>query len=98
MALPPPLRTSVSPQELELIASEQLVEIIPLVAMDRTAFISVTLRLTRIIYTLDDIPEKTGCFWSITSSNKMPCSIMDGRQVKTKEKMPHCRSRLVERR
>lgn len=41
MALPGPLRNSVIPHELELIASEQLVEIIPLVAMERTAFISV---------------------------------------------------------
>ncbi|TFY71993.1 hypothetical protein EVG20_g1022 [Dentipellis fragilis] len=40
MALPPSLRTSVTPPELELIASEQLVEIIPLVAMERTSFIS----------------------------------------------------------
>ncbi|KAH9948401.1 Psf2-domain-containing protein [Amylocystis lapponica] len=40
MALPASLRTSVTPAELELIASEQLVEIIPLVAMERTAFIS----------------------------------------------------------
>ncbi|CCM00663.1 uncharacterized protein FIBRA_02702 [Fibroporia radiculosa] len=40
MALPPPLRISVTPAELELIASEQLVEIVPLVAMERTAFIS----------------------------------------------------------
>lgn len=43
MALPPPLRASVIPAELELIASEQLVEIVPLVAMERTAFISVLL-------------------------------------------------------
>ena len=41
MALPPPLRTSITPPELELVASEQLVEIIPLVSMERTAFISV---------------------------------------------------------
>ncbi|GBE79922.1 Psf2-domain-containing protein [Sparassis latifolia] len=40
MALPASLRTSVSPAELELIACEQLVEIIPLVTMDRTVFIS----------------------------------------------------------
>ncbi|EMD40954.1 hypothetical protein CERSUDRAFT_131377 [Gelatoporia subvermispora B] len=40
MALPAPLRASVTPTELELIASEQLVEIVPLVAMERTAFIS----------------------------------------------------------
>ena len=41
MALPSHLRTSITPEELELVASEQLVEIIPLVAMERTAFISV---------------------------------------------------------
>ncbi|KAI0920928.1 hypothetical protein AcW2_006053 [Taiwanofungus camphoratus] len=40
MALPASLRTSVTPAELELIASEQLIEIIPLVAMERTVFIS----------------------------------------------------------
>ena len=42
MALPPSLRTSITPAELELVASEQLVEIIPLVSMERTAFISVS--------------------------------------------------------
>lgn len=41
MALPQPLRVSVTPPELELIASEHLVEIVPLIAMDKTAFISV---------------------------------------------------------
>ncbi|KAF7967272.1 hypothetical protein HWV62_23084 [Athelia sp. TMB] len=40
MSLPQSLRTSATPPELELIASEQLVEIIPLVSMERTAFIS----------------------------------------------------------
>ncbi|KAI0692663.1 hypothetical protein BC835DRAFT_1356407 [Cytidiella melzeri] len=40
MSLPAALRTSVTPPELELIASEHLVEIVPLVAMERTAFIS----------------------------------------------------------
>ncbi|KZP07733.1 Psf2-domain-containing protein [Athelia psychrophila] len=40
MSLPQSLRTTVTPPELELIASEQLVEIIPLVSMERTAFIS----------------------------------------------------------
>ncbi|KAI6047510.1 DNA replication complex GINS protein PSF2 [Pisolithus marmoratus] len=40
MALPQPLRTSVTPHELELIASEQLVEILPLITMEKTAFIS----------------------------------------------------------
>ncbi len=41
MALPVSLRNSITPPELELIASEELVEIIPLISMERTAFISV---------------------------------------------------------
>ncbi|TFK22322.1 DNA replication complex GINS protein PSF2 [Coprinopsis marcescibilis] len=40
MALPPALRGSVTPQELEMIASQQVIEIIPLIAMEKTAFIS----------------------------------------------------------
>ncbi|TFK43744.1 hypothetical protein BDQ12DRAFT_675489 [Crucibulum laeve] len=40
MALPQSLRTSVTPPELELIASQQLIEIVPLISMERTAFIS----------------------------------------------------------
>jgi GINS complex subunit 2 len=42
MALPPGLQHGMSPAELELVASEQLVDIVPLVSMDRTAFISVS--------------------------------------------------------
>jgi hypothetical protein len=41
MALPDSLRFSVTPPELELIASQELVEIVPLISMERTAFISV---------------------------------------------------------
>ncbi|KAF9263704.1 Psf2-domain-containing protein [Marasmius fiardii PR-910] len=40
MALPISLRTSATPPELELIASQQLIEIVPLIAMEKTAFIS----------------------------------------------------------
>ncbi|KAH6915116.1 DNA replication complex GINS protein PSF2 [Coprinopsis sp. MPI-PUGE-AT-0042] len=40
MALPPPLRDTVTPQELEMIASQQIIEIVPLIAMEKTAFIS----------------------------------------------------------
>lgn len=43
MALPQLLRTSVTPPELELIASEQLIDIVPLVTMEKTAFISVSI-------------------------------------------------------
>lgn len=38
--MPVPLRDSVTPHELEMIASQQLIEIVPLIAMERTAFIS----------------------------------------------------------
>jgi hypothetical protein len=41
MALPLSLRNSITPPELELIASEELIEIVPLISMERTAFISV---------------------------------------------------------
>ncbi|KAL0580083.1 DNA replication protein psf2 [Marasmius crinis-equi] len=40
MALPISLRTSATPPEIELIASQQLIEIVPLIAMEKTAFIS----------------------------------------------------------
>ena len=45
MSLPQSLRVSITPPELELIASQQLVEIVPLISMERTAFISVSLPL-----------------------------------------------------
>jgi hypothetical protein len=41
MALPQTLRSSVTPPELELVASQQLIEIVPLISMEKTAFISV---------------------------------------------------------
>ncbi|KAG6903416.1 hypothetical protein C0995_005439 [Termitomyces sp. Mi166 len=40
MALPDSLRVSVTPAEFELIACQQLIEIVPLISMERTAFIS----------------------------------------------------------
>lgn len=43
MALPQSLRVSVTPPELELISCQQLVEIVPLISMEKTAFISVNI-------------------------------------------------------
>ena len=43
MALPQSLRISVTPPELELISCQQLVEVVPLISMEKTAFISVYL-------------------------------------------------------
>ena len=45
MALPQSLRVSVTPPELELISCQQLVEIVPLISMEKTAFISVNTTL-----------------------------------------------------
>jgi GINS complex subunit 2 len=41
MALPAPLNTSITPDELELVALEQLVDIVPLFRSDRIRLISV---------------------------------------------------------
>ena len=54
MALPPSLRVSVTPPELELIASEELIEIVPLISMEKTAFISVV-PLCRLPRSLDQL-------------------------------------------
>lgn len=54
MSIPASLNISVLPQELELIASETLVDIIPLVAMDKTAFVSVS-QFDRVILIYTDI-------------------------------------------
>jgi len=40
MALPQPLRVGSTPSELELIASQHPIDIVPFIAMERTAFIS----------------------------------------------------------
>ena len=50
MALPQSLRVSVTPPELELISCQQLVEIVPLISMEKTAFISVYILSFTFIY------------------------------------------------
>lgn len=47
MALPVSLRASVTPPELELMASQEIVEIVPLITMEKTAFISVVSALSQ---------------------------------------------------
>jgi len=49
MSLPTSLRTSIAPSELELIATQQLIEIIPLVSMEKTVFISVRSHLPHLV-------------------------------------------------
>jgi hypothetical protein len=68
MALPVHLRDSVTPQELEMIACQQLIEIVPLIAMEKTAFISVSATLHNFSETQNLISTRdyvyVGCIWS----------------------------------
>jgi len=97
MALPQSLRTSVTPPELELIASEQLIDIVPLVTMEKTAFISVsTLRsnlpLLSEMARRDDrcyILIWKGCLWSVTSSSEGSSSVMDSGEPQIEEEMSY---------
>ena len=98
MALPASLRTSVIPAELELIASEHLVEIVPLVAMERTAFISVRLldfdeHIQHVLLTLP--VYFVGSIWPITSPSKMQSAHMDGHELENEEEMSHCTTALA---
>ena len=77
MALPASLRASVIPAELELIASEQLVEIIPLVAMERTAFISVLTFLCSVSAIYSD-NVNAGCLWTSATTSKVQGPYLDG--------------------
>jgi hypothetical protein len=80
MALPAALRTSVTPLELELMASEHLVDIVPLVAMERTAFISVSSKLysSRPARYLTHVLAHLGCIRAFKASAKMQGSHLDG--------------------
>lgn len=75
MALPDSLRVSVTPAELELIACQQLIEIVPLISMERTAFISVLLYLAR-----RNTPSSrpSGRVWAFAAASESHCSNMDG--------------------
>lgn len=57
MSLPESLRISVSPLELELIACNELIHIVPLITMGQTAFISVRTQQTR--HQLHTYPTRT---------------------------------------
>jgi len=49
MSLPISLRTSIAPSELELVATQQPIEIVPLVSMERTVFISVRNQMPHLV-------------------------------------------------
>lgn len=87
MALPQPLRVSVTPPELELIASEHLIEIIPLIAMEKTAFISVERMLVSYELVLTYYP---GCIRATAPPKQVSHTALDGYEPKAEEEVPHC--------
>lgn len=95
MTLPDRLLKQMMPAELELIASEHLVEIVPLISMERTAFISVRLTLNN---KLRSLIESTGSLWSLAASCKVSSAIMDGDEFEAEEEVPHRPTRLAQRR
>jgi GINS complex subunit 2 len=97
MALPVSLRNSITPPELELVASEELVEIIPLISMERTAFISVRPALST-AFARCPLNRSPGSVWPPTSAKQGKDTTLDGHQSQDKKEMPHCPTRLAERR
>ena len=103
MALPQSLRTSVTPPELELIASEQLIDIVPLVTMEKTAFISVS-RLRSNLPLLSEMVRhnnrryilmRKGCLWSATSSSEGSSSLMDSGEPQAEEEVSYRSTRVA---
>lgn len=95
MALPVPLRGTVTPQELEMIACQQLVQIIPLIAMEKTAFISVLLsrmKNPRVCSHRSLASASIGCIRSAQTTKQSKDSIMDGGQPQDEEEVPYRRS------
>ena len=95
-----------TPPELELIASEQLIDIVPLVTMEKTAFISVSairsnLPLFSEMVRRDDrcpllyVLIREGCLWSITSSSKGSSSVVDSGEPQIEEKMSYRSTRVA---
>jgi len=87
----------VTPPELELIASEQLIDIVPLVTMEKTAFISVSTiyRYPLRWFDRDDRPPappiiiRKGCLWSVTPSSESSSPVVDSCQPQVEEEMSH---------
>ena len=90
-----------TPPELELIASEQLIDIVPLVTMEKTAFISVSTPRSNLLSSSETVRRddsnhrcflaliRKGCLWSVTSSSEGSSSIMDSGESQIEEEMPY---------
>ena len=89
-----------TPPELELIASEQLIDIVPLVTMEKTAFISVSILQSKLpllseMVRRDDRPPalplltRKGCLWPVAPSSESSSSVMDSCKPQIEEEMSH---------
>jgi hypothetical protein len=78
MALPVSLRVSVTPPELELMASQEIVEIVPLITMERTAFISVVSAVCQNHSAFCWCVLSLGCIWPTSPSKQSQDPSVDG--------------------
>jgi hypothetical protein len=92
MALASHLQNQMTPSELELIATEHLVDIVPLISMERTAFISVSIKYLSGV----GLILLLGCIRPLTSSSQMQGTRMDGGELETQAEMSCCASRLAQ--
>lgn len=103
MALPAALQHTLAPPELELVASEHLVDIVPLVSMERTAFVSVS--PPPMASSPRCIP-RLGSSYVVTAgrirppppASQEPRPALDGLQPEAQEKMPHRAPAVAHRR
>lgn len=78
MSLPPTLQASTTPHELEFIAMEDTIEIVPLFSMDRIRLLSVSYDQTDLAILAHD--ALAGCIWTVQTSSKGKNTSLDGCQ------------------
>ena len=93
MSLPQALRSSMTPTDLELVASEELIEIRPTVKMDKIRFISVGSSLTRVQHNyLLTLHVMLGDLRPVCRRKTSKGSSMDGGQLEAEKEMQCCLS------
>ena len=101
MSLPPQLRASLTPVELEFIAcSHEMIEIVPLFSMDRIRLISVSAvprmyLAPRTLMLLFDNDMCTGCIWPFRSAYKDPGSSLASSKLEAENEMPNNSTQLA---
>ncbi|SRR5258708_3980505 len=101
MSLPPQLRASLTPVELEFIAcSHETIEIVPLFSMDRVRLISVSTApqiclapwtLTLLVH--DEMHP--GCIWPFRSAYKDPRSTLASSKLEAENEVPNNSTKLA---